>query len=149
MTPLEIAMLVPCCIIGFALVWFAILTLIAYLSGWHLLATRFRATAPFIGPEIRIWHVSMLFRTEYDNVIYLGADPNGLHLRMNVLFSIGHPPLFIPWDEIIIGAESRYLFFIPVTKLELGREAKIPFRIWGRKAQQLLALAGVRPMALS
>ena len=83
----------------------------------------------------------MRFFTRYDNVIYMGTNPSGLHLRMNLLFRIGHPPLLVPWSEIDIGEESRFLFFIPVIRIQLGRNARVPFRIYGRSALVFL-LAG-------
>jgi hypothetical protein len=132
MTYLQVLTLVIVCIVGFALLWVSISKIVAYLSGWHLLAKRFQATDPFSGRQIRLWHASMRFFTRYDNVIYMGTNPSGLHLRMNLLFRIGHPLLLIPWSEIDIGEESRSLFFIPVIRIHLGRNTRVPFRIYGR-----------------
>jgi hypothetical protein len=99
MTWLQVLTLVIVCIVGLALLCVSISKVVAYLSGWHLLAKQFQATDPFRGRQIRLWHASMRFFTRYDNVIYMGTNPSGLHLRMNLLFRIGHPSLLIPLER--------------------------------------------------
>jgi len=151
MTPLQI-ILVIYGLIGLALLWLGIFHLTAYLSGWKLLALEFQETNPFIGTEVLLWHARMRSLAKYDLVIYMGADAQGLHLRVNLLFRIAHPPLLIPWSEVSIGPESRGLFFIPVTVLLLGRESQIPLKIWGWKARNLLQaspIAEKTPLAIN
>jgi hypothetical protein len=75
MTPVQITMFVIACAAAFVLLWFLICYFAAYFSGWHRLAEQFQSTNPFAGPEFRLWHVAMRFYAHYDNVIYLGADP--------------------------------------------------------------------------
>ncbi len=135
-------------IIGFVLLWILSGHGVAYMSGWKRLAGKFQAPHPYSGTKIFIWHAVMNALSRYDNVLYIGVDAEGLHLRTSILLRIGHRPLLIPWNEISIEPESRVLFFIPVTVLLLGREAQIPCRIWGWKARDLLETSGATKQAV-
>ena len=83
----------------------------------------------------------MLGRTNYNNVLTIGADNTGLFMVPLILFRAGHPALFVPWSEITILGESRWFFF-KFFDLRLGRVKKIPFRIKASLAAKIQAAAG-------
>jgi hypothetical protein len=70
----------------------------------------------------------------------MGANPQGLFLALSIPLVPGHPPLFIPWNEITVR-RIRVLWAKSV-ELRLGQEPAIPFRICERLAKKLAALAG-------
>ena len=84
----------------------------------------------------------MRWGANYKSCLTIGADPAGLHLSPLFFFRIGHPPLFIPWTEIVFRSRRKILF-IEFVELELGREEQIPFMIRAGLADQ------IRPAAAS
>lgn len=134
------AILVPLAVIGFALWWCVVSFLIAHLSGWASLARVYRAWAPFTG---RTWRgqSGYLRWSSYKSCLNVGCDERGLSLSVVFLFRVGHPPLFIPWEDVSLK-ETRFLFF---DYAELSfRKARPRLQIRPRLAERLRAQAGPR-----
>ena len=76
-------------------------------SGWPALARRFAATAdgpPATLPTVQI----VLGRTRFVDLVQIGADHAGLHLRHRGWLQRLYPPLHIPWSCIALrGADGR------------------------------------------
>jgi len=113
---------------------------ISHISGWALLAQRYRCEGGFAGDRLRFRSAAMRYSSHYGNCLTMGANPQGLFLSMSVSFLVGHPPLFIPWSEITVR-RGRFLWSIYV-ELRLGREPAIPLRISEGLASKLAAWAG-------
>jgi hypothetical protein len=126
----------------FILFWWAVLFLIAALTGWMTLARRFRLASPFAGQTWGFQSARMRWTSHYGSCLSVGADPTGLKLSVLFLFRPGHPPLFVPWSEISVAKRWKFLFVRQV-KLVLGREEQIPLVISGRLADRIQGAAGV------
>ncbi|MGA2906947.1 MAG: hypothetical protein ABSE36_04550 [Terracidiphilus sp.] len=134
-TPLGVA----CYAIFFVAVWYAALSLIGILSGWHALSRRFKQeTGPYgeigtVGPFF--YSIYMRFWCHYSSVIRLIAASDGLYASVSFPFRIGHPPLRIPWVEI----QMRKTMFLwrRLVLLTLGNEEQIPMRISERMTRNL------------
>ena len=100
---------------------------------------RFRMEGEFTGQKWKMQSARLRF-TRYGNVLTIGANQTGLFLAPFVLFSMGHPPLFIPWTEISNVRPVTILLFKFVA-MHLGQEEQIPFTIGENLANQLKALA--------
>jgi len=125
----------------FPFFWCAVLWLIGQLSGWSLLAQKFRLTSSFPG-ECWSWQSArMRWGANYGSCLTAGADATGLYLRVMIFFRAGHPPLLLPWHEISVRKRGKTVFFRYV-ELSLGREEQIAFRISGRLADRIQAAAG-------
>jgi hypothetical protein len=114
----------------FITMWCGISVVIARTGGWADLAVRYRLEGPFRG---RKWH----FRsagfgqwTSYGGVLTVGANSRGLYLAVMPLFRVGHPPLFIPWEDVRKTASHRlWMFGAP---LDLGTVAPVTVTFyWG------------------
>lgn len=92
--------------IGFLAVVFF---LIGRISGWATLANVYRATWEFLGPTWKFQSGQLRWRMGYNNCLTLGANESGLYLSVFFLFRIGHPPLFIPWEDITVAAQKGFL----------------------------------------
>lgn len=78
---------------------FCIANLIGFLSGWWALAAAYPHTGHFGGTRRRFQ--SLLLRAgSYRNSVTIGTNAEGLYLVASMLFRIGHPPMFIPWEDI-------------------------------------------------
>ena len=76
----------------------------------------------------------------YNNVLTIGASPEGLYLASMFLFRFMHHPLLILWSEIKVqrvkGWTVEYVIFT------LGHELAIPLKIRLSLAEKLRASAG-------
>jgi hypothetical protein len=114
---------------------------VAFMGGWRQLAGRFRRASKFTGMKWYTQSAAMRWLTHYNNVLTVGADSEGLFLVPFFLFRVGHPPLFVPWSEII-ARKKKWLFFFPMVELRLGSFEQIPFTIRPSLAARLESEAG-------
>jgi len=115
--------------------WCGACYLTSRMSGWHLLAKRFRLHGDFTGEQWRWVYGLMRWHAKYGGVLVMGADAQGLYMRTLWLFKVGHPPLLIPWIEI--RAEDRERWFRQGIQLTLGRQEQIPLWVLERTAVRI------------
>lgn len=125
----------------FLAVWCFVGLLVARMSGWTILARRFRLESSFPGPTWSWQRAQMRYAAGYNGCLTVGADPSGLYLSTMFFFRIGHPPLLLPWHEVSLRRRGKMLF-VRYVELSLGREEQIPFRINGTLADRIQAAAG-------
>jgi hypothetical protein len=124
--------------------WGAVSVFLAFMGGWRKLAMTYRANHPFFGKKFYFQSASMRRMTNYNKVLIIGANREGLFISVLFIFRLGHPPLFIPWAEISIKAKEEKFFDrceltparcpdIPITisqglmeKISTGREESAP-----------------------
>ena len=124
----------------FVAVWCAALFAVSRVSGWALLANRFRTDSTFPGPTWTWQSARLRWGCNYNNCLTLGSDPSGLYLSMMFIFSIGAPPLLVPWPEVTIVRRRQILFFRFV-ELRLGREEQVPMLIRENAADRIRSAA--------
>jgi hypothetical protein len=78
--------------------------------------------------------------THYGGRLTLGTSPDGLYLAMLFLFRVGHPPLFIPGDQVTVTT-GRVLAFRFV-RFQLGTDDPIPLSIIESLGMKLKREAG-------
>jgi hypothetical protein len=74
------------------------------------------------------------------NALYAGVDPDGLHLRMFILFRLNCRDLFIPWRDITVSRGRS--FFSDYVQFRFRQAPKIGLRIYGKAGEVIRALAG-------
>lgn len=79
--------------------WCGLLTIIGRISGWLLLADRYRFHDTFDGQCWYLRSAELRWQCSYGGALTVGANPSGLYLAVLAPFRPGHPPLFIPWSE--------------------------------------------------
>jgi hypothetical protein len=124
---------------AFLVVWCGTCYLNSLIIGWSRMAERFASNAGPVG-EMRsanAFPYTVYWRgwAHYSWIVRLTAASDGLYLSVIAPFRPGHPPLRIPWNEIVFG-RARFLFRSYV-ELRLGNEEKIPLRISERMAGKL------------
>ena len=125
----------------FVTLWCAVIFMIGRISGWALLAKRFRTDSRFPG-QLWTWQSArMRWGCNFNNCLTVGGDPSGLYLKMLFLFRIGSPPLLIPWQEVTIWRRRTFLVF-QFVELRLGSEEQVPFTIREKLADSLRSAAG-------
>lgn len=110
----------------FALLWTGITTLLARLSGWGGLASKFAGVERPMG-EVLNGQVVGFGLVRENNVTRAILATGGLYLFPNALFGLGRPPLLIPYAQIRYSETSRLLWARSHTLLIDG-SAKIQVR---------------------
>jgi hypothetical protein len=129
--------------VGFAVffvaLWCSICFVISLMSGWFALSRRFRKQSEPCGETKTagpfFYSIYTRFWGHYSGIIRLTAATEALYLSVLFLFRIGHPPLQIPWNEIMFR-KTKY-FWRSYIVLTLGSEEQIPMRISERMARNL------------
>ncbi len=111
------------------------------LSGWSLLAQRFRYDGEWTGVRWNWQSARMRTGAGYNNILTVGANLEGMYIHPAKLFSYRHPALFIPWSEVQVGKTMTFLF-ISRTRLTLGLTEQVPFTVKSRLAEDLKIAAG-------
>lgn len=109
-------------------------------TGWHQLAERFTLQGDFPSEPWRFKSATARYGSHYNNCLTIAASPVGLYMAMLWPFRVGHPPLFIPWNEITISRAK--VFFWNVVRFQVGRENPIVFGFREDFAGQIRRAAG-------
>jgi hypothetical protein len=111
----------------FAGSWFLVAAAVSSVGGWYALSNRYRTRIAFDGAKWKMQSGQMRRFMNYNNVLTLGANGEGLYLACMFLFRFMHPPLFVPWREIKVR-RSKGLFFEYVTFI-MDAELAIPLKV--------------------
>jgi hypothetical protein len=86
--------------------------------GWDKLVEKFRYKGPFEGDRIGI--ISATINSgNYNKVIILRCNQQGIFLKTIFFFRLFHPSVFIPWKEIK-EIRDRKVLFIQCKELVVG-----------------------------
>lgn len=98
----------------FVAMWFGVTGLLSYLSGWPVLAARFRSATSVVGEHFRFVSgsvgVSNRFPVNYRNCLFITVGITGFRISVLFLFRLFSPPLLIPWSQVESVTEQRYWF---------------------------------------
>ena len=120
--------------------WIYIGFMVGQVSGWGQLSRYYRANNPFDGERWRLRSGRMRFLTGYNNCLTIGANSQGLYLAMLLLFRIGHPSLFIPWQDISVKTGKTLLWCW--TEFHFRQAPGVYLRVFGKLGQQIQSAAG-------
>lgn len=125
--------------------WVGLLKLISLMDGWSRLAKQYRATAPFDGRRIRLASGELRggpffgFPCNFGLCLTLGSSAEGLILAVALPFRPGHPPLLIPWRDLTVQTEKRWLASYVTFTFEPFRPLRL--RISRGLAERLISAA--------
>jgi len=80
------------------------------LGGWGTLTKQYANRSPFKGKRFFFASCSIGSFTHYRSRLIMGSNENGLYLAALLPFRIGHPPLFIPWSDIVVKLKKGVIF---------------------------------------
>ena len=129
------------CIV-FPLFWAFNIWLASLMGGWRKVARAYPYQEP-LSPNCLNWQSgNMRFGTRYNIVLKLCADDLGLYPSLFFLFRPGHPPFFVPWEEI--RAVEKSYFLNRMVELRFERTPEIPFRLFKDGADKLVNISDGR-----
>jgi hypothetical protein len=121
--------------------WAGVGFMISLIGGWFELGRTSRTSQPFHGQIWRFQDAQFRLIGGYHNILSVGANEEGLYLSVFFPFRVGHPPLFIPWQDISVRP-GRYLWF-RVYRFEFRQVPLVRLRLKERLGKQLQLAAGL------
>jgi hypothetical protein len=115
--------------------WLLLGWLSSVLGGWSKLASRYRTTQPFNG-KVFLTRSAMMGITRYSSCLTMGVNHEGLFLNVSIWMRLSHPPLFIPWTDMLGKIQESWLTkvllvtfkFIPKVSMELPMNTVIELK---------------------
>jgi hypothetical protein len=96
----------------------------ARMTGWHSLAKSFPASSePANVSKRQNAGVGLIGLVQLRNLMRAAATDEGLYLAFPKIFSMGHPPLLLPWSQLRV-TDDKTVFGIRVLTMQAG-EPKI------------------------
>jgi hypothetical protein len=135
--PAAPAVIMP---IAFLCLWFFVSASISVIGGWSSLAKVYRAQVPFDGTKWSGQSAQMRWLANYNRVLTMGVNPQGLYLSSMFLFRFMHPPLLVPWSDIKVRSSQSWGF--GHVTLTMGQDLAIPLRIRAKLAARMRESAG-------
>ena len=120
--------------LAFMAMWITISYVLSVLRGWWRLATWYKGTPV---KAVQKWRgrSASLRLVSYGSCLNFSVSQDGLGVSVFFLFRAGHPPLLVPWSEIV--AEQSGFFIFRGVKLTFAREPGIKLKIGTRLARQI------------
>ena len=114
-------LLAPGVIVG----WFAVIGLLSWSGGWSRLARVYRDEMSELtdGHTWRMQSVSLRGWCGYNNCINIEATVKGLKISPWFIMRPGHPPLFLPFDEMT--SSSRTMLGVGLEQVRMKQEPAI------------------------
>lgn len=109
-------------VVFFPIMWVLVSTVLSKISGWESLAKTYKEESKFVG------NISHLQFFSFGHIQYKGCGifgANSTHLFLSVLFPfrIKHPPLVIPYKEIVgLARDGRVEIKIQHVKISISKE---------------------------
>jgi hypothetical protein len=107
--------------------WTVILFVVAETSGWRRLAETYAADPEFEGPIWKFEHGQIGWAAFRGNLT-VGANKQGLFLRVQFPFHWFCKPLFIPWT--VIRTAPKRMWMVDGLAFQLGNDR--PVELWVR-----------------
>src|ERR1700745_4178745 len=119
-------------------VWIGIGWMNALVGGWRRLARDYRGSLsnPFFREPCSSASFALLTPASYGNMLTVAAGDEGLGLSVNWSFSLGNPPLMIPWSDVVecrswrlLGFFDRFSFAVADTGVRVTLGGKLAGRV--------------------
>jgi hypothetical protein len=113
------------------ILWYAIVQLLSWLSGWRTLAAAYATTTVPAAGALSRMQSGRIGVVSYRNSLNVGVTPQGLYLSVLLPFRPGHAPLLIPWHGFH-HREDRSLLWYKGVRFEVGPSnvrVELPARI--------------------
>lgn len=139
MAPQE-ALAVALGILGFILLWLAIMALAAWIGGWRRLAQAYPAAASPIVKRFRFQSLA-LWMTNYGNCVTVDVTTQGLRFAVMWPLRFAHRPVEIPWDELEVR-RTRRMGLWPVVRLRGAKAPTTQLEMSARLGDKIAQVAG-------
>lgn len=104
-------------LVVFPLFWSGVVWIIAQM-GWARFARHYQTDAPPTSRRFRFTSGAVGL-SNYNSALHVAIEPEGLHLSVPLPFRPGHPPLLIPWEDIV-DVRKRSVLWMTSYALQIG-----------------------------
>jgi hypothetical protein len=122
--------------IGFVAMWFVVLKILSVTGGWGRLATAYPTDRRPDGARFTMQSARFGF-VSYNGCLQFTATPAGLFVAILLPWRPSHPPMFLPWTDILVAPYEAWLF--RGVELAFRKQPGVRMRLPERLAKQLLA----------
>ena len=123
----------------FVLLWILVGFVVAQIGGWGELSRYYRAGNPFNGQRWSFRSGRMRLNMSYNNCLAVGANTQGLYVAVFFLFRTGHPPLFIPWQDISV--KTGKTLWWPWTEFRFRQAPSVFLKTYGGLGEEIKSAA--------
>ena len=125
-------------LVVFPLFWCGVVYLIAHVGGWVRLAQHYHYNGDFQGQQWSLQSARIGWGN-YNGVLTVGANWEGLYLNPMFLFRCGHPPLFIPWYDLSVKQTGALFTSV---EFRFQRVPSVRVNLSQKLSQRLAEVAG-------
>ena len=126
--------------IAFVLFWIFIVWMIAQMAGWPKLVEKYPPRQPWNETCWRMQSARLRNRGNYNGVLNVCADAEGVHFSTIFPFRFGNAPFSVPWVEI--SGHKRQRFLSTMVELQFQRVPDVPVLISVNLADRLVKASG-------
>ncbi len=129
-------------VIAIPTVWCLVVWAIAKVSGWQQIARSYPMTQKIPNEKtIGLQSLRIGLFSQYNNSITYGFSDQGMSLQVLSIFRLGHPPIFIPWEDLL-AQETRIFKTFPMIRLILVKEPNRKLFLRPKQVERFAKLAG-------
>jgi hypothetical protein len=110
-TWLTLALVILVWPVFFVALWSGVMLLASLVGGWGRLGGRYRAMRRPNGGHVFRRVTGMFEFLSYKRTLAITVADDGLFVAVPWMFRIGHPTLFIPWNDIRNARRGRTFFW--------------------------------------
>lgn len=136
-------LLIPLFLLAFVAMWLGVNLLLGVVSGWRRLSRSYRGQ--LLQVEWSATGSGLMRGVGYNGIVTFSTGPYGIGMSLLPLFSVGSPPLAIPWQAIsdcrryrLLGMFDRFSFRVDDVRMTAsGTAARLlddAWRTWGTEA---------------
>jgi hypothetical protein len=126
--------------IYFVCLWSGVSLMVSLIGGWFELGRAYRAVTPFRGNRWHLQDACLRFLTSYRGALTVGANAEGFYASVFPLFRIGHPPLFIPWQDVSVRPDK--CLWVRVYEFKFRQVPTVRFRLREKIGKKIQEAAG-------
>lgn len=115
-------------------VWCLVSVLLSAMGGWSRIAKQYPECSPFSGEKWRMQSIRV-GPINYNGCVTIGANWTAIFLSVLFPFRLGHPPLVIPYSEIV-GKEVYGMIFKYV-ELTFRQQHSTTLRLTRKQADRI------------
>ncbi|MFG0250110.1 MAG: hypothetical protein ACF8OB_14575 [Phycisphaeraceae bacterium JB051] len=129
-------------VVAIPIFWCLVVWLIAKVSGWQQIARSYPLTQKIPGEKtVGMQSIRIGYLSQYNNCVTYGFSDQGMSLQLWSIFCFGHPPIFIPWEDLL-AYETRVFKTFPMVRIILVKEPDRKLFLRPKQVERFAKLAG-------
>ncbi len=120
--------------------WSGVSFLISLIGGWFELGRAYRSVTRFQGSRFNFQNAYLRLMTSYRGIVTVGGNSEGFFASVFLPFRIGHPPLFVPWQDVSVRPDM--CLWVRVYEFRFRQVPTVRFRLREKVGKKIQEAAG-------